>query len=192
MSPDLLASSSWLITPDLGLTIWIIVVFGVSLFILSKAVYPRIGQVLDQRAKVINDSIDAAENTRREADQVLAEYRQRLHDARQQAEDILDRARQAAAVHEREARTNAQARGEQLLEQARREIDTESRRAIDDIVRDVADLTVLATERVTRKALTEEDQRRLIEEALADLDFSVLSGGAPGDGAQRGGTAAEP
>jgi F-type H+-transporting ATPase subunit b len=174
----IVASSSWLITPDLGLTIWIIVVFGVSLFILSKAVYPRIGQVLDQRAKVITDSIDAAENTRHEADQVLAEYRQRLQDARQQAEEILDRARQAAAVHEREARSNAQERGEQIIEQARREIDAESRRAIDEILRDVADLTVLATEKVTRKSLTEEDQRRLIEDALADLDLSVLGGGA--------------
>jgi F-type H+-transporting ATPase subunit b len=178
MPAVIVASSSWLITPDLGLTIWIIVVFGVSLFILSKAVYPRISQVLDQRAKVITDSIDAAENTRREADQLLVEYRQRLQDARQQAEEILDRARQAAAVHEREARANAQARGDQLIEQARREIDFESRRAIDDILRDVADLTVLATERVTRKALTEEDQRRLIEDALADLDLSVLGGGA--------------
>ena len=140
--------------------------------------YPRIGEVLDQRAKVIADSIDAAENTRREADQLLAEYRQRLQDARQQAEEILDRARQAAAVHEREARNSAHERGEQILEQARREIDVESRRALDDILRDVADLTVLATERVTRKSLTEEDQRRLIEDALADLDLSVLGGGA--------------
>jgi F-type H+-transporting ATPase subunit b len=186
MSTPLVASSSWLITPDLGLTIWIIVVFGVSLFILSKAVYPRIGAILDQRAKVISDSIDAAENTRREADQVLAEYRQRLQDARQQAEEILDRARQAATAHEREARTNAQARGDQILEQARREIDVESRRAVDEILRDVADLTVLATERVTRKSLTEEDQRRLIEDALADLDLSVLGGGAgPGGGTGR-------
>jgi F-type H+-transporting ATPase subunit b len=183
---SVLASSSWLITPDLGLTIWIIVVFGVSLFILSKAVYPRIGQILDQRAKVISDSIDAAENTRREADQLLVEYRQRLAEARQQAEEILDRARQAAAVHEREARTSAQERGEQIIEQARREIDFESRRAIDDILRDVADLTVLATERVTRKSLTDEDQRRLIEDALADLDLSVLGGGTgPGGGTGR-------
>ncbi len=178
MATHLIASSSWLITPDLGLTIWIIVVFGVSLFILSKAVYPRIGQVLDQRAKVISDSIDAAENTRREADQLLAEYRQRLQEARQQAEEILDRARQAATVHEREARTSAQARGEQILEQARREIDVETRRVIDEILRDVADLTVLATERVTRKTLTEEDQHRLVQDALAGLDLSVLSGGA--------------
>jgi F-type H+-transporting ATPase subunit b len=65
------------------------------------------------------------------------------------------------------------------MEQTRREIQTETRRAIQDIRREVADLTVLATEKVTRKVLDEEDQRRLVEDALSELDFSAL---APGDG----------
>jgi F-type H+-transporting ATPase subunit b len=174
----LVASSSWLITPDVGLTIWTLVVFSVSLFILQKAVFPRIRDALDQRQKVIGDSIDAAERTRQEASELLVEYRERLQEARQQAEEIVERARQAAAAHEREARTAAQARGDQMLEQTRREIEAESRRVIDEILRDVADLTVMATERVTRKTLTDEDQRRLVQDALSELDFSVLSGGA--------------
>ncbi len=174
----LLASSSWLITPDVGLTIWTLLVFGISLFILTKAVLPRIGEALDNRQKVIEESIDAADRTRREADELLVEYREHLKEARQQAEEIVERARQAGAAHEREARTAAQERGEQMLDQTRREIEAESRRMIDEILRDVADLTVLATERVTRKVLTEEDQRRLVDDALSELDFSVLSGGA--------------
>lgn len=174
----LLASSSWLITPNVGLTIWTLVVFGISLYILTKAVLPRIGQALDQRRKAIDESIDAADRTRREAEEVLVQYRQHLKEARQQAEEIVERARQAATVHEREARTAAQARGEQMLEQTRREIEAESRRMIDEILRDVADLTVMATERVTRKVLTEADQRRLVDDALSELDFSVLSSGA--------------
>ena len=176
----LIASSSWLITPNVGLTIWTLVVFAISLFILWKAVLPRIGQALDQRRKAIDDSIDAAERTRREAEEVLVEYREHLKQARLQAEEIVERARQAAAAHEREARTAAKTRGEQMLEQTRREIEAESRRMIDEIVRDIADLTVMATERVTRKVLTEEDQRRLVDDALSELDFSVLSGGASG------------
>ena len=174
----LFASSSWLITPNVGLTIWTLLVFAIVLFILTKAVLPRIGQALDQRQKVIDESIDAADRTRREADELLVEYREHLKEARQQAEEIVERARQAAAAHEREARTSAQARGEQMLEQTRREIETESRRMFDEILRDVADLTVMATERVTRMVLTEEDQRRLVNDALSELDFTVLSGGA--------------
>ena len=172
----LAASSSWLITPDVGLTIWTLVVFAISLFILIKAVFPRIGQALDQRRKTIDDSIDAAERTRREADQLLVEYRERLREARQEAEEIVERARQAIAVNEREARSEAQARREQMLEQTRRDIEAETRRVLDEILRDVVDLTVMATELVTRKVLTEEDQRRLVEDALSELDFTVLSG----------------
>jgi F-type H+-transporting ATPase subunit b len=64
-----------------------------------------------------------------------------------------------------------------MLEQTRRDIEAESRRMLDEIMRDVAELTVLATERVTRKTLTEADQRQLVQDALADLDFSALAGG---------------
>jgi F-type H+-transporting ATPase subunit b len=178
MTQLLATSSSWLITPDVGLTIWTLVVFAISLFILIKAVFPRIGQALDQRTKAIDDSIDAAESTRREADQLLVEYRERLSEARQQAEEIVERARQSAAASERDARTEGQARREQMLEQTRREIEVETRRVLDEMIRDVAELTVLATEKMLRKVLTEEDQRRLVEDALSELDFSVLSGGS--------------
>ena len=170
-------SSTWLITPNVGMTIWTLVVFSITLFILTKAVFPRIRDALDRRAKAVADSIDAAEQTRREADALLVEYRQRLAEARQQADEIVERARQAAAAVESDARTAAHARGEQMLEQTRRDIETETRRMLDEIMRDVAELTVLATERVTRKTLTEADQRQLVEEALADLDFSALVGG---------------
>jgi F-type H+-transporting ATPase subunit b len=177
MTDTLAASSSWLITPNVGLTIWTLVVFAISLYILIKAVFPRIGQALDQRRKAIDDSIDAAERTHREADELLAEYRERLHEARQEAEEIIERARQANAALEREARTEAQTRREQMLEQTRRDIEVETRRVLDEILRDVVDLTVMATELVTRKVLTEDDQRRLVQDAMSELDFTVLSGG---------------
>jgi F-type H+-transporting ATPase subunit b len=177
MTDVVVASSSWLITPDVGLTIWTLVVFAISLFILTKAVFPRIGAALDQRRQAIDDSIDAAERTRVEADQLLVEYRERLREARQEAEEIVERARQSAAVNEREARTEGQARREQMMEQTRRDIEAETRRALDEILRDVVELTVMATERVTRLVLTGEDQRRLVEEAVSELDFTVLSGG---------------
>jgi F-type H+-transporting ATPase subunit b len=63
-----------------------------------------------------------------------------------------------------------------MMEQTRRDIQAETRRAIQEIRAEVADLTVLATEKVTRKALTGEDQKRLVEDALSELDFASLSG----------------
>jgi F-type H+-transporting ATPase subunit b len=147
------------------------------MYVLAKLAFPRITEALDRRQKAIEDSIDHAEKIRTEADELLAQYRERLAEARGQAQDIIDRARQTAEAHEREGAAQARATREQLMEQTRRDIEVETRRAIEEIRREVADLTVMATEKVTRKTLTEEDQRRLVQEALGELDFTALSHG---------------
>jgi F-type H+-transporting ATPase subunit b len=169
------SSGSFLITPNVGLMIWTLLLFGISIVVLAKLAFPRISEALDRRQKAIEDSIDAAERTREEADQLLADYRERLREARGQADEIIERARKAAEAHERTATEEAREKREQLMEQTRREIESETRRAIDEIRREVADLTVMATEKVTRKTLTDEDQRRLVQEALGELDFSALA-----------------
>ncbi|HYI19636.1 MAG TPA: F0F1 ATP synthase subunit B [Solirubrobacteraceae bacterium] len=168
---------SFLVTPDIGLMIWTLLVFGLTLFLLSKLAFPRIAESLDRRQKAIEESIDAAERTRTEADQLLAEYRERLTAARQQADEIVARARKAGEQQEADAVNAGKQRREELLEQARKDIETETRRAIQVIRAEVADLTIMATEKVTRKSLTTDDQRRLVEEAVAELDFAALSGG---------------
>jgi F-type H+-transporting ATPase subunit b len=171
------SSGSFLITPNVGLMIWTLVVFVISFFVLRKYVYPVIAQTLDKRANDISGEIDAATKIREEADQVLEEYRERLKEARQQAEEIIERARKSAEVHERDAQAEASAKREQMMEQTRRDIEAETRRAIEEIRREVADLTVMATEKVTRKTLTADDQRRLVQDALSELDFTALSAG---------------
>jgi F-type H+-transporting ATPase subunit b len=176
MSTPVASSGSFLVSPNVGLMIWTLVVFGISLYVLGKFAFPRIQEALDKRQHAIEESIDHAEQIRRQADELLEEYRERLKDARQQAEEIIARAEKAAETREGEAVAEAKRRREELMEQARRDIEQETRRAIQEIRREVADLTVLATEKVTRKTLTEEDQRRLVEEALSELDFTALSG----------------
>jgi F-type H+-transporting ATPase subunit b len=174
--PVVASSGSYLVSPNVGLMIWTLVVFGISLFVLGKFAFPRIQEALDKRQHAIEDSIDHAEQIRKQADDLLEEYRERLKDARQQAEEIIARAEKAAETREGEAVAEAKRRREELLDQARRDIEQETRRAIQEIRREVADLTILATEKVTRKTLTEEDQKRLVEEALSELDFTALSG----------------
>jgi F-type H+-transporting ATPase subunit b len=175
-SVPIASSGSFLVSPNVGLMIWTLVVFGISLYILGRFAFPRIQEALDNRQHAIEESIETAERIRREADELLAEYRERLKDARQQAEQILARAEKTAEQHESESVAEAKRRREELMEQTRRDIEQETRRAIQEIRKEVADLTVLATEKVTRKTLTEADQKRLVEEALAELDFSALSG----------------
>jgi F-type H+-transporting ATPase subunit b len=178
MNLPIASSGSFLITPNVGLMVWVLVVFVVCFLILRKAVFPRIGELLDKRAATIDDSIDSAAKLREDAQKVLDEYRERLAEARTQADEIVTRARQAGEAHQKEAVEAARAERERLIEQTRRDVQAETRRAIDEIRREVADLTVLATEKVTRKSLTNEDQKRLVEDALAELDFSALTGGS--------------
>ena len=75
-----------------------------------------------------------------------------------------------------ESKAEAKRYREELMESTRRDIETETRRSLDQIRKEVADLTVLATEKVTRKSLDDDDHRRLIEEALSEADFSALAG----------------
>jgi F-type H+-transporting ATPase subunit b len=176
MATPIASGGSFLVSPNVGLMIWTLVVFAVSIFVLGKYAFPRIQQALDKRQHAIEESIDHAERIRKEADELLAEYRQRLRDAREQADEIVARAEKASESRESEAVADAKRRREELMEQTRRDIEQETRRAIQEIRKEVADLTVLATEKVTRKTLTEDDQRRLVEEALSELDFTALSG----------------
>ena len=167
---------SFLVSPGLGLMIWTLILFLFTMWVLSKLAFPKIQEALDRRAKTIAESIDVAERQRRESDELLAEYRGRLAEAREQADDIMARARKAAETAEAEATTAGREKREELVAQAKRDIEAETRRSLEQIRGEVADLTVLATEKVTRKSLSGEDQKRLVEEALAEVDFSSLSG----------------
>jgi F-type H+-transporting ATPase subunit b len=185
-APILLAADSgggdFLVKPSVGLMIWTLIAFGVTLYVLTRYVFPRIQDQLDIRQRAIEETIETAERTRKEADALLAEYRQRLQEARQQAEDIVVRARKAAERYQEEITQAAGQKQQEMLDQARRDIDTETRLALERIRKEVADLTVMATEKVTRKTLTSEDHQRLIQEALREVDFSALGGESQGNG----------
>jgi F-type H+-transporting ATPase subunit b len=167
-------SSNFLVSPDVGLMIWTLLAFVITFLILRKLAFPKISEALEKRQHLIEESIDSATRTKQEADEILAEYRERLKEARAQAEEIVSRARKNGEASERQSLEAAKETREELLAQTRRDIEAETNRAIQEIRREVADLTVAATEAVTRKTLTGDDQRRLVEEALSELDFSAL------------------
>lgn len=174
----LASNGSFLIKPGVGLMVWTLLVFGITMVLLARLAFPRISEALERRQKAIEDSIDSAQRTREEADKLLAEYRERLKEARAQSDEIVQRARQTAESHEQEAKEQAQRIAAEASKRAEREIEAATERAIDGIRREVADLTIMATEKVTRKTLDDADQKRLVQEALGELDFSGLSSGA--------------
>jgi len=167
---------NFLVTPGLGLMIWTLIAFGITYYVLKRLAFPRIATALDKRRKAIDESIDSAMRTKQEADELLAEYRARLKEAREQADDIVARSRRAAEAMQDESKAEAKRYREELMESTRRDIETETQRSLDQIRKEVAELTLFATERVTRKSLDDDDHRRLIEEALSEADFSALAG----------------
>jgi F-type H+-transporting ATPase subunit b len=164
-----------LVTPVPGLMVWTLLAFAITLVVLKRAAFPRIAEALDKRRRAIEESIDTAERTKLEADKLLEEYRARLREAREQSEDIVARARRASEALLEETKVDARKQREELMASTRRDIEAETRRALDEIRKEVATLTVVATEKVTRKSLGDNDHRRLIQEALEEVDFSVLA-----------------
>jgi F-type H+-transporting ATPase subunit b len=166
---------SFLVSPSLGLMIWTLLVFGFTMWVLSKVAFPRIQEALDKRAKMIAESIESAERAKKESEELTAEYRARLTEAREQADDIVARARKAAETAKAQAADEGKAKREELLAAARRDIEAETRRSLERIRKEVADLTVLTTEKVTRKSLDDADHQKLVDEALSEVDFASLA-----------------
>jgi len=167
---------SFLVSPSLGLMIWTLIAFGATYLILRRFAFPFIQEALDKRARAIQESIEAAQQTKQEADQLLEEYRARLKEAREQADDIVARSRRAAETIQDEAKADAKKYRDELMQSTRKDIEAETRRALDEIRKEVANLTVMATEKVTRMSLDDDEHRRLIQEALDEVDFSALAG----------------
>lgn len=177
---------SFLVSPSLGLMIWTLIAFLITMWVLGKFAFPKIAEVLEERANRVKEEIDAAERQRKEADELLNEYRERLKEAREQADDIVARARKAGEVAQAEAVSSGRTKHDELVESARKDIEAETKRSLEQIRKEVADLTVLATEKVAKKSLTPEDQQRLVQEALEEVDFSALAGSeAGGSGGSR-------
>jgi F-type H+-transporting ATPase subunit b len=160
------------VTP--GLMIWTIVCFLITLFVLKRYAFGPIQTMIDQRRERIRQSIEEAEHARAEARRLLEEHRSLIGQARHDAEEILAEARRVAEAQRERVKQETDDDRQRRLEETRRQIEAETQRALFQIRAEVAELTLVATAKVTGKVLDDDDHRRLIEEAVADLDFSQL------------------
>lgn len=163
-----------LVSPNTGVMIWTLIAFVITVLVLRKFAFPAIAAALDQRQRAIEEAIDHANQTKVEADQLLVDYRARLTEARAQADEIVSKAKRSGDALQAENLEKSRAEREAQLEAARRDIEQATAKAKQDLRKEVADLTVTATEKITRRTLTGDDQQRLVDEALGELDFSAL------------------
>jgi F-type H+-transporting ATPase subunit b len=157
-----------------GLMIWTIVSFLITLWVLKRYAFGPIQKLIDDRREKIRTSLEEADNARNEARALLEEHRQLIGQAKGDAEGILAEARRIADANTARQRTELEEDRQRRLEETKRQIDQATTQALNDIKQQVGILSLLAAEKITRKTLTDADQQRLVDEALAEIDFSEL------------------
>jgi F-type H+-transporting ATPase subunit b len=142
--------------------------------VLRRYAFGPIQKLIDQRRDYIRDSIQQADNAREEARTLLEEHRRLVGQAKTEAEGILAEARKISDSQRERMRTEIEDDRQRRLEETTRQIEQATQQALGEIRREVASLSLIAAEKITRKSLTDDDQRRLIDEALSEIDFSQL------------------
>lgn len=157
-----------------GLMIWTIVVFLLTLLILKKFVFGPVGEAIEKRRASISASIEEAESSRDEAVKLLDQYKVQLAEARREADELRETGRRDGERQKQEIVGQAQEQRERIVSDTQTQIDAQAQAAVAGIRDDVVVLALSAAEKVTKKSLSDEDHRKMVEEALADADLSGL------------------
>jgi F-type H+-transporting ATPase subunit b len=165
------AAENPLLEPSPGLMIWTLVMFFITLYILKRYVFGPLSAAIEKRRTQIEQSIQEAESSRDEAVRLLDEYKTQLATARREADELRDRGRRDGERERASIVTAAEGQRERILSDTQQQVDAQGRQALASVRDDVAGLALAAAEKVTRKSLTDQDHRRLVEDALKELDL---------------------
>jgi F-type H+-transporting ATPase subunit b len=159
-----------LVQPDPGLFIWTILTFLVLFTLLAKFAWRPLLTALDARQEAIRKSLDDAQKARQELEQFQQQSAKMLRDARVEADSILSRSRSDAEKIRAELKEQAKVEADTILRHARRQIELETRQAVQQIHREVVDLSVTIASKVLQRNVSKEDNARLIEESLQQIE----------------------
>ena len=157
-----------------GLMIWTLICFGITFYVLKRFAFGPVQKIIDERRQRVREAIEEAERARAEARRLLEEHKELRASARGEAEEILAEARRVGDAMRERTREETEADRQRRLEETRRQIEAETARALEAIRAEVADLALIAAEKATAGALDDGAHRRLIQDAVKELDFSAL------------------
>ena len=159
-----------LVQLDPGLFIWTIVTFLVLLTLLAKFAWGPLLQALDSRQDAIRKSLDDAQQARQELERLNQESAQIIRQARVDAEGIVTKSRADAERLREEMKQKARSEADGIVKNAERQIQLETQRALQQIRHEAIDLSVQIASKLLRRNLTREDNERLIEDALKQVE----------------------
>ena len=158
-----------LVQTDPGLFIWTIVTFLVLLALLAKFAWRPLLEALDTRQNAIRKSLDDAQQARQELERLNAESAQIIARSRQEADAIVTQSRADGDRLREEMRQKARSEADLIVKNAERQIQLETSRAIEQIRHEAVDLSVMIASKIIQRNLTKEDNERLIDEALRQV-----------------------
>jgi F-type H+-transporting ATPase subunit b len=162
-----------LVTPGIGLIFWQSVTFLLVLIILSRFVWRPIMNALRTREASIEDAIRAADLAREDMDRLIADNEKLMAEARTERDRLIREASAAASRIREEAKEDVAKITDKMLKDARHMIDLEKQAVLMDIKNQVADLSLVISGKILRKALeSDTQQKKLIEEYLKDLKLN--------------------
>ena len=159
---------AWLL-PNPGLTLWTIVTFFVLLFVLKWKAWGPLMDALDARAKQIEASLSKAEKVTAEAEVQAEKNEKVLQKARNEAQEIVSKAREAGDKLKQKLETDGKEQYDNMLNKAKEQIDAEKQKALNEIKRTVVDIALEASEKVIKRNLNDDDNKKMIEETVDEF-----------------------
>ena len=154
--------------------------FGVLFFFVWKWVLPRLGKILEERRQKIQGSLEEAETAKRDADNMLADYQQKLRDAGTEASKIIDEARKTSEQMRKDLLAKAEDESRQVVAKAQEEVRAERDRAVQALRRELAEASVELAARVVGESLDKERHTRLVEQYIDEVGSMSSNGNGKG------------
>ncbi|HYC51721.1 MAG TPA: F0F1 ATP synthase subunit B [Gemmatimonadaceae bacterium] len=158
-----------LVSLQVNLMFWTLVIFGILYWILKKYAFPAVLGAVEAREKALADAIEGAKRDRDEAAALLAEHRAQIENARNEAQKFIAEARVVSEKSRADMLEKTRLEQQEMLERARRDIGVERDKAIMELRREAVDLAIAGASRVVEQNLDSDKNRKLVETFLASL-----------------------
>ncbi len=152
-----------------GLLLWTIITFVILLLILWKTAWKPIVDVLDSRSKQIKGDIEGAENSRLEAEKVLAQHKEMINNAKNEVKTMIADGKAGAEKVKNELIENARKEASEISEKAKNEIEVAKQRAFDELKTEIINISTDIASKIIAKSLEPNDNLKIVEEALDNL-----------------------
>ncbi|UKK52464.1 F0F1 ATP synthase subunit B [Prevotella sp. E2-28] len=159
-----------ILTPDLGLLFWMLIAFLVVFLVLAKYGFPAIINMVDERKRYIDESLQKAHEASERLENIKQEGEAILQEAREKQAQMLKEAAETRDAIVEKAQEKAREESARLLNDAKLEIEQQKQAAIADIRQQVATLSVEIAEKVLKQNLKDDkSQMDLIDRMLDDI-----------------------